>query len=361
MCIRDREYTVEENLKKLEEFCSLSHIPKAFKSTKNIIDIKDELKAFTLACELFFKIKKEKYNGYNHAIREAGVYQFLQATLQDKVSYIISDTNYLENLLELYGKDREAFNIKMENGSVIDAYSTVGLRRDINQDSFRVSPTGDILIVADGVGGGEHGEIASQKASDSVFEYLHNIYENRDDISKEIILQDLKNAIMEANRAVVDYAKINGIKRIGTTLSVALIYNQKLFFGHVGDSRIYRIGKNQKPKLITQDHSLPEVLCRNQEIEEDEKKNYKKNILVYVVGKKDLKEKNLHIGYEEEALTDDTLFLCSDGVWDIDRTIEDKFTSKAEDLKRFILESIPFDNATFIRCTLDNKKFKKLT
>jgi len=347
-----QEYTIQ----KLEEFCSPPYIPKEFNTTENIDEIKDELKAFTLGCELFYKILNKKYDGDNQEIKEAGVYQFLQATLQDEVGSIISDGDYLKNLLELYGKDIEEFGLAQDNGSIIDKYSTVGLIRDINQDSLRVSPKGDILIVADGVGGGEHGEIASQKASDRVFEYL----DNRSNISEDTILQDLKNAIMEANKVVVDYAEENSINTIGTTLSVALIYNRKLFFGHVGDSRIYRISKNQEPKLITQDHSLPEVLFRNDEITAPEKENYKKNILVYVIGKKDLKEENLHVGYEKEELTDDTLFLCSDGVWDINKEIEGKFTSKAEDLKRYILDSIPSDNATFVRCKFDFKDTKPI-
>ena len=343
-------YTIE-NLKK---FCSPPSIPKEFNSTKNIDKIKDELKAFTLGCELFFRQKNEKYNGDNQEIKEVGVYQFLQATLQDEVTSIIHDKDYLKNLLELYEKDIEEFNVKMDNGSVIDRYSTVGLRRDINQDSLRVSENGNILIVADGVGGGEDGEIASQKASDTVLKYLNNRYDNKSDVAEETILEDLKDAIIEANEVVLNYAKVNSIGSIGTTLSIALIYNRKLFFGHVGDSRIYRIQENQEPKLITQDHSLPEVLVRNKEIDEDEKENYKKNILVYVIGKKDLKKENLHVGCDGE-LNNEILFLCSDGVWDI-KGIEDKFTTNIEILKRFILNSIPSDNATFIRCKFDYKE-----
>jgi len=347
-------YTIE----KLKKFCSPPFIPKEFNSTKNIDEIKDELKAFTLGCELFFRQKNEKYNGDNQEIKEVGVYQFLQATLQDEVTSIIHDKDYLKNLLELYEKDIEEFNVKMDNGSVIDRYSTVGLIRDINQDSLRVSANGNILIVADGVGGGEDGEIASQKASDTVLKYLNNRYDNKSDVAEETILEDLKNAIIEANEVVLNYAKVNSISSIGTTLSIALIYNRKLFFGHVGDSRIYRIQENQEPKLITQDHSLPEVLVRNKEIDEDEKENYKKNILVYVIGKKDLKKENLHVGCDGE-LNNEILFLCSDGVWDI-KGIDSKFTANIEILKRFILNSIPSDNATFIRCKFDFEDTKPM-
>lgn len=348
------------NLEKLEQFCSPLSIPKEFKSSEKISELEDELKAFSLGCELLKEITGHKYKNDKlediTKIKEAGIYQFLQATLQDEVTSIISDEYYLEKLLKLYGKDKdiEEFDEKLIHGIVVDKYSTVGLLRDINQDSLKVSASGNILIVADGVGGGEHGEVASQIASDTAFDYLDKqIYspETEDEINEQII-KDLTTAIMNANKAVIAYADKESIDTIGTTLSIALIYNKKLFVGHVGDSRIYRIRKNKKPESITEDHSLPEVLFRSGEIKTpEEKKNYKKNILVYVIGKRDLKEENLHVFCEEEELTNDILFLCSDGVWDLNGgEVEDKFNGNIEELKRYILDSVPTDNATFIRC-----------
>jgi len=354
---KNKEYDIQE----LEKFCSPSAIPKEFKSLENISELEDELKAFTIGCELFKEIVGHEYNSDDletiSEIKEAGVYQFLQATLQNEVTSIISDEYYLEKLLKLYSKDIENFDRTLISNGLkkIDEYSTVGLVRDINQDSLRTFNSKEItlLIVADGVGGGEHGEVASSIACDVSLMSLEN--QKYNDKTESQIEDLLKKAIIKANNAVINYANKESIDTIGTTLSIALIYNRKLFVGHVGDSRIYRIYKDKKLESITEDHSLPEVLFRSGEITtEAEKKNYKKNILVYVIGKIDLKEENLNVFCADKKLTSDTLFLCSDGVWDI-KGVEDKFDGDVKELKRYILDSIPTDNATFIRCKFDYK------
>jgi len=354
---KNKKYDIQE----LEKFCSPLAIPKEFKSLENISELEDELKAFTIGCELFKEIVGHEYNSDDletiSEIKEAGVYQFLQATLQNEVTSIISDEYYLEKLLKLYSKDIENFDRTLISNGLkkIDEYSTVGLVRDINQDSLRTFNSKEItlLIVADGVGGGEHGEIASKIACDVSLMSLEN--QKYNDKTESQIEDLLKKAILNANNAVINYANKESIDTIGTTLSIALIYNRKLFVGHVGDSRIYRIYENKKLESITEDHSLPEVLFRSGEIAtEEEKKNYKKNILVYVIGKIDLKEENLNVFCADKELTSDTLFLCSDGVWDI-KGVEDKFDGDVKELKRYILDSIPTDNATFIRCKFDYK------
>jgi len=338
----------------LTEFCTPNAIPNEFRLTKNIDKIKDEFKAFRLGIYLFKKITKQKYNANNlesiPEIKKAGIYQYLQATLQKDVASIIGDSHYLKGLLNLANSDIKNFNQKLDNGSIIDEYSTVGLIRDINQDNLKTFHLEKltILIVADGVGGGEHGEVASKIACETVLNNLKN--KNYDIKTDNEIKTLLTKSILKANNEVILYADRNNIDTIGTTLTIALIYNQKLFIGHIGDSRAYRIKAHEKPKLITQDHSLPEVLFRLGKIKEEEKGNYKKNILVYVIGKRDLKEEDIYIKQEADLNRYDMLFLCSDGVWDC--ISAEKFNNTVEELKQHILDNIPNDNATFIRfCT----------
>ena len=338
----------------LKEFCTEKAIPKEFLSAENINELEEEFRAFSLAAYLYKKHTKKKYNSENlkiiSEIKKVGIYQYLQATLQKNIESIISDTFYLNELLKLAKSDIEDFNKKLDNGSTIDAYSTVGLIRDINQDSLKIFHLGKltILMVADGVGGGEDGEVASKIACETVLKNLKNQdFEIKTDNEIKIIL---KKNILKANDAVISYADKNKIDTIGTTLSVAIIYNQKLFIGHIGDSRIYRIKVNEEPKLITQDHSLPEVLFRLGKINKEEKENYKKNILVYVIGKRDLKEEDIYISQEVNLNQSDELFLCSDGVWDC--ISQDRFRDNIKELKYHLLNSIPNDNATFIRFKL---------
>ena len=336
----------------LTEFCTQNAIPQAFRLTENIEKLKDEIKAFRLGAYLFKKITKKKYNANDleniSEIKKAGIYQYLQATLQKDVESIIGDNYYLKELLNLANSDMENFNQKLDNGSILDEYLTVGLIRDINQDILATFHTKEliILIVADGVGGAEHGEMASKIASKTLLKILKEQDYNRKTDNE--IRELLQKSFIEANNKVISYAQKQKIDSIGTTLTVALIYHKKLFIAHIGDSRIYRVTNQQKPKLITQDHSLPEVLFRLGKIRADEKNNYKKNILVYVIGKKDLKKEDIYITQEPNLTKSDTLFLCTDGVWEIEG-IEEKFSVNAEELKQYILDSIPSDNVAFVR------------
>lgn len=338
----------------LEEFCTIRAIPKEFLSMEKINKLEDEFRAFSLGAYLYKKLTKRKYNSENlktiSKIKKAGIYQYLQATLQKDIESIISDQYYLKELLNLVRSDKENFNKKLDNGSIIDTYSTVGLIRDINQDSLKTFHLGKltILMVADGVGGGEDGEIASEIACTTVLNNLKN--QDLNTKTDNEIKNLLKENILKANDAVISYADNNKIDTIGTTLSIAIIYNKKLFIGHVGDSRIYRINEHKEVKLITQDHSLPEVLFRLGKIKKEEKENYKKNILVYVIGKRDLKEEDIYISQELSLDQSDRLFLCSDGVWNC--VSEDKFYDDIEELKQYLLDTIPNDNATFIRFKL---------
>jgi len=338
----------------LEEFCTIRAIPEEFLSMENINELEDKFRAFSLGAYLYKKLTKRKYNAENlktiSEIKKAGIYQFLQATLQKDIESIISDQYYLKELLNLVRSDKEDFNKKLDNGFIIDTYSTVGLIRDINQDSLKTFHLGKltILMVADGVGGGEDGEVASKIACETI---LNNIkYQDLNIKTDNEIKILLKKNILKANAAVISYADNNKIDTIGTTLSIAIVYNKKLFIGHVGDSRIYRIKAHEEAKLITQDHSLPEVLFRLGKIKKEEKGNYKKNILVYVIGKRDLKEEDIYISQELNLNQSDELFLCSDGVWNCIST--DRFRDNIEELKHHLLNSIPNDNATFIRFKL---------
>ena len=101
------------------------------------------------------------------------------------------------------------------------------------------------------------------------------------------------------------------LQDMGTTIDVCLIYNNKVFIGHVGDSRVYRIRKNIMRKLTT-DHSYVEKLVKEGTITKEEAYNHpKKNMLMKALGCGTLVEPDVIC---KGFLKDDILLMCSDGL-----------------------------------------------
>jgi protein phosphatase len=115
-----------------------------------------------------------------------------------------------------------------------------------------------------------------------------------------------------ANLRVFEKSQENEeLKDMGTTLDVCIIYNNKVFIGHVGDSRVYRIRKNIIRKLTT-DHSYVEKLVREGTITKEEAYHHpKKNMLMKALGCNSLVEPDvMYKGF----FKDDILLMCSDGL-----------------------------------------------
>ncbi len=168
---------------------------------------------------------------------------------------------------------------------MIKAYakSDIGKIREINQDSYYISESLDevqLYLLADGMGGYNGGEIASKLAIQTAKSYIENNFKeiNKD---KESILQLVGSAMEYANMVVYEKAKENKeLEGMGTTLEICLIYNNRAFIGHVGDSRIYRIRKDFMRKL-TQDHSYVQKLVKDGTITQEEASHHpQKNMLM---------------------------------------------------------------------------------
>lgn len=195
------------------------------------------------------------------------------------------------------------------------AKSDVGRSRENNQDSFYVSDINDevkLFILADGMGGYKGGEVASSLAVESVKNYICVNFSKIENKEKEIILNLIEGAIEYANNVVYEKSKeIPELNEMGTTLDVCLLYGNKVYIGHVGDSRVYRIRKNIIRKL-TNDHSYVEKLVKEGSITKEEAYNHpKKNMLLKALGCKCLVEPDV---FYKAFLKDDILLLCSDGL-----------------------------------------------
>ena len=194
------------------------------------------------------------------------------------------------------------------------AKTDIGKERKINEDFFYISDMKDeiqLAILADGMGGYNGGEVASKLAIDSVKKYIENNFEKEKE-TKESILNLIKSAIEYANMIVYKKSKeVKELEGMGTTLDVCLIYNNKIFIGHVGDSRIYRIRQNVMRKL-TKDHSYVQKLIEDGTITREEAMTHpKKNMLMKALGctpyvEPDVRARNYIVG--------DILIMCSDGL-----------------------------------------------
>ena len=195
------------------------------------------------------------------------------------------------------------------------AKSDIGKAREMNQDSYYISDLEKdeikLYILADGMGGYKGGEIASSLAVANTKNYIINNFKKTKK-DRESVLNLLKNAIEYANMSVYEKAKVSEeLHDMGTTLDVCLIYNNKVFIGHVGDSRVYRIRKNIIRKLTT-DHSYVEKLVKEGTITKEEAYNHpKKNMLMKALGCNSLVEPDVIC---KGFLKDDILLMCSDGL-----------------------------------------------
>lgn len=183
--------------------------------------------------------------------------------------------------------------------------SDIGMVRKTNEDNYIFLPP-HLFVVADGMGGHAAGEIASKIAVDTVRDY---IMQQDTYVDPEAVL---KQAISSANYAILKAAQQKSeCSGMGTTFSAAYIKDNIVFWGHVGDSRIYHINSDEI-KQITSDHSLVWDLVRNGNITETEALTHPhRNILTRAVGT------NEHVEIDTGSLQlmpGDNLLFCTDGL-----------------------------------------------
>ena len=234
------------------------------------------------------------------------------------------------------------------------AKTDVGKAREINEDYYYISKPEDniqVYILADGMGGYNGGEVASKLATTTALSYIQS---NFDSIpkEKEDILNLVKSAMEYANMVV--YEKSNTEKELegmGTTLEVCLIYNNKAYIGHVGDSRVYRIRKEFIRKL-THDHSYVQKLVKDGTITEEEASHHpKRNMLMKALGCTAFVEPDVTV---KGFIKDDIILMCSDGLTnmiedkEIYEIIKKEGTLAAEKLVEKANENGGYDNITAV-------------
>jgi PPM family protein phosphatase len=190
---------------------------------------------------------------------------------------------------------------------VIGRVATVtdtGRKRRRNEDAFVCEPP--VFAIADGMGGAQAGEVASRLAAAAVREGVPEALAGE---------QRIFELIQEANRRVYDRSSTDpSTSGMGTTMTVALVEDGAVAFGHVGDSRAYLIRDGEMEQL-TEDHSLVNELLKSGKLSPEEAGMHpQKAVITRAVGT----DPDVDVDtFTVPAQTGDLFLLCSDGLTDV--------------------------------------------
>ncbi len=204
--------------------------------------------------------------------------------------------------------------------AIASGLTDVGLQRDHNEDSYAVLPEYDLFIVADGMGGHRAGDVASRLATDSIADFFRSTAQEdatwpfHFDTSLSEDENRLVTGIRVANRRIFERSiRSRDCAGMGTTVVGALYSRKKnrIFVGHVGDSRAYRVRARQIQQL-TRDHSLiNDYLLAMPELTEEQRAELPKNVITRALGIQDSVAVDL---VSDEPQLGDVYLLCSDGL-----------------------------------------------
>lgn len=227
--------------------------------------------------------------------------------------------------------------------------SKIGLVRQRNEDRFYIEDS--FAIVTDGMGGYKGGEIASTMVIDSLAQQLRN--------NPKPTVEQLKQYINTANKEVFNRVKETPeLEGMGTTVVVAYIHNNTLYWANVGDSRLYVLTDNSL-KQISTDHSMVQALYEAGELEKEDILHHpQRNLLTRAVGVEPSVEVD---GGLVELQPGDRILLCSDGLtgYISPERIEAEFqqepdnTRLVEDLMSLVYNEGAKDNVTIVVGTIE--------
>ncbi len=200
-----------------------------------------------------------------------------------------------------------------------------GRVRGHNEDCVESRPDIGVVVLADGMGGYNAGEVASGMATSLIASGLAAVW-NKDTLKKldragamALSQRVLQEEVAKANAAIYGAAqKDPQCAGMGTTLVTCMFYDNFLTVGHIGDSRLYRM-RNDALEQVTRDHSLlQEQIDAGLITKEDARTSHNKNLVTRALGIDPEVEAEIH---SYDVLPEDIFLLCSDGLNDM---IEDE-------------------------------------
>jgi serine/threonine protein phosphatase PrpC len=196
-----------------------------------------------------------------------------------------------------------------------------GKVREHNEDTIAFDADIGLLVLADGMGGYNAGEVASGIAVKTIVNLVReqveredmNVQDRDSGLSRPTII--LRDAIHRANKIIYQTARTQPqCEGMGTTVVAALFFDNKITIAHVGDSRLYR-QRSDKLEQVTMDHSLlQELVDRGFYSAEEAQRAANKNYVTRALGV----EPNVDVEIQEVPVQKgDAYMLCSDGLSDM--------------------------------------------
>jgi protein phosphatase len=196
-----------------------------------------------------------------------------------------------------------------------------GRVREHNEDTIALDADIGLLVLADGMGGYNAGEVASGIAVKTIMNLVRESVERENlaatdaatGLSRRSIV--LRDAIQRANKIIFQTAKTQPqCEGMGTTVVAALLHDNRVTLAHVGDSRIYRL-RNDQLEQVTMDHSLlQELVDRGFYTPEEAQRAANKNYVTRALGVEPSVEVEIS---EQDVHKGDHYLLCSDGLSDM--------------------------------------------
>ncbi|NJN65492.1 MAG: serine/threonine-protein phosphatase [Chloroflexaceae bacterium] len=210
-----------------------------------------------------------------------------------------------------------------KQGLAAAAMSDIGRARETNQDRVfsllttlprdGVEMTAGLFLVADGMGGHESGDIASQLAVRAVVRHVlsHWLVPTLDDEMMDDAQSLMVSAVQEANRAIWEYGE-HEHQDLGSTCTAVLLVGESIYIAHVGDTRVYLLEAG-KLQAITADHSAVGRLIELGHLEPSASRDHPlRNQLYRAIGQ----QPQVEVDFIYQHLGESThILLCSDGLW----------------------------------------------
>ena len=203
----------------------------------------------------------------------------------------------------------------------ISSATDPGMVRAHNEDSIASDAANGLVVLADGMGGYNAGEVASGMATTVITTEIAQVFANVqpysvDDNQKPAAARIVREQVLKANTSIYQAAQSQPqYAGMGTTLIVCLFYDNKVMIAHLGDSRVYRM-RSEVFTQVTRDHSLlQEQIDSGLITAEQAKTAAHKNLVTKALGIDPTVEPEIN---EYDAQVGDIYLLCSDGLCDME-------------------------------------------